>query len=328
MNILTKVYLEKLAKQTGFIRDTLEKTLRLNEVLNFINTDDKIKGKLALKGGTAINLAVMPLMRLSVDIDLDYAFNLDKKNIEEERDIIAKRIDAYMAQEGYYVKTQIRNHYALMSQEYKYINSGNNIDSLKIEINFMDRAHVFPLEKRWTLVNPCVEPHEVLMLNSIELYSSKLNALLSRATPRDLYDILLMVNKNVIKDNEMLRKCFLFYKAIGGSPVEKGVDISAIDRIGESEVRNKLRPVLSRNDQFELVSARETVKGFLTKLMVFNEEEKMFLYMFREERKFLPEMLFSDEKIIENIKNHPMARWRTREIREGIEKDSQIDLGL
>ena len=46
--------------------------LRLIDVLKFINTDEYLKEKLALKGGTAINLSFYNCTRLSVDIDFDY----------------------------------------------------------------------------------------------------------------------------------------------------------------------------------------------------------------------------------------------------------------
>jgi predicted nucleotidyltransferase component of viral defense system len=64
--------LSRLAVQMGVVRNTLEKVLRLSEILRFINTNELLRGKLALKGGTAINLIYSDLPRLSVDVDLDY----------------------------------------------------------------------------------------------------------------------------------------------------------------------------------------------------------------------------------------------------------------
>jgi len=61
----------QLASELGFVRDTYEKTLRLVEVLQFIDSDTLLSESLALKGGTAINLIITQLPRLSVDIDLD-----------------------------------------------------------------------------------------------------------------------------------------------------------------------------------------------------------------------------------------------------------------
>lgn len=52
----SKQYLAELSTKTNFIKDNLEKVLRLAEILKFLNIDNLFKGKLALKGGTAINL--------------------------------------------------------------------------------------------------------------------------------------------------------------------------------------------------------------------------------------------------------------------------------
>ena len=71
MKVFDKNELEQLAQQTGFIRDNLEKVIRLSGILDFLNTNDLTKDKLVLKGGTAINLTVFSMPRLSVDIDLD-----------------------------------------------------------------------------------------------------------------------------------------------------------------------------------------------------------------------------------------------------------------
>jgi len=67
-----KNYISQRASAFGFIRDTLEKVYRLADILEYLNSDPILKGKLALKGGTAINLTIFNLPRLSVDIDLDY----------------------------------------------------------------------------------------------------------------------------------------------------------------------------------------------------------------------------------------------------------------
>jgi hypothetical protein len=65
------------AKELGFITNGLEKMLRLINVLQQLNRDPLLKGSLALKGGTAINLTIFNLPRLSHDIDFDYAIPLD-----------------------------------------------------------------------------------------------------------------------------------------------------------------------------------------------------------------------------------------------------------
>ena len=63
--------LGRMATESGFVRDTFEKVLRLKEILKFLNEDKSLREHLLLKGGTAINLTVFNIPRLSVDIDID-----------------------------------------------------------------------------------------------------------------------------------------------------------------------------------------------------------------------------------------------------------------
>ena len=65
------------------MRDTFEKVLHLKDVLNYLNEEEYLRDHLLLKGGTAINLAVFNLPRLSVDIDMDYTPNDTKEEIVE-----------------------------------------------------------------------------------------------------------------------------------------------------------------------------------------------------------------------------------------------------
>lgn len=68
----SKDEISKLAKETGFKSETLEKVLRLVDVLKFINSNKELKSYLVLKSGTTINFTILNLPRLSVDIDLDF----------------------------------------------------------------------------------------------------------------------------------------------------------------------------------------------------------------------------------------------------------------
>lgn len=89
------------AKKEGFIRDTLEKVMRLTEILSFISDNEMLSKNLALKGGTAINLLYLNNMpRLSVDIDLDYT-NPSREIMLQERPQIRGQIEKYMYAAGY-----------------------------------------------------------------------------------------------------------------------------------------------------------------------------------------------------------------------------------
>jgi predicted nucleotidyltransferase component of viral defense system len=58
------------ANNTGFRAEILEKVIRLIDLLNAFVQDEFLQSRIALKGGTALNLFHFNLPRLSVDIDL------------------------------------------------------------------------------------------------------------------------------------------------------------------------------------------------------------------------------------------------------------------
>ena len=95
------IYLGKKAEELGFVRDTLEKVTRLADVLEYLNTNPILKESLALKGGTAINLTIFNLPRLSVDIDMDYLVNNSREEMLNQRELINSTINRYMISQGY-----------------------------------------------------------------------------------------------------------------------------------------------------------------------------------------------------------------------------------
>ena len=68
--------------------------------MKFFESDDILSACLALKGGTAINLTIFNLPRLSVDIDLDFSENISRDKMPETRPKISERISKYMRANG------------------------------------------------------------------------------------------------------------------------------------------------------------------------------------------------------------------------------------
>ena len=143
-----RITLGRKAKELGFVRDTFEKVCRLVEVLRVMEADAVLSPCLALKGGTAINLTIFDLPRLSVDIDLDYSKNVSRDEMLAEREEITSRIKKYMTAAGYTLGGRSKSYHALDSFVFEYQNAAGMRDNLKIEINYMIRCHVLPVERR------------------------------------------------------------------------------------------------------------------------------------------------------------------------------------
>lgn len=70
-----------IARTNGFIPATVEKVLRLAAILSELMEHPFLKDRLALKGGTAIQLFHLNGQRLSVDLDLNYIGNLSREDM-------------------------------------------------------------------------------------------------------------------------------------------------------------------------------------------------------------------------------------------------------
>lgn len=308
------IYLGQKAKELGFVRDTLEKVTRLADILEYFNTNPVLKNSLALKGGTAINLTIFNLPRLSVDIDMDYLITNSRDEMLERREFINTTINSYMLSRGYRMNLKTKNAHSLDSWVYDYEGASGNRDNIKIEINYSLRSHILEAKERPIITEHFSSEYKVRALSPIEIYGSKLNALLNRAAARDLYDTRNMIRFGIFDESEeeMLRKCVIFYAAISAKEINKTFDTKGINSITKRKIKTDLYPVIKIKDDFELESAKKIVKEYISDLMVLTKGEKEFLDRF-EKGEYIPELLFEDEKILNHIKNHPMALWKTRQ---------------
>ncbi len=161
----------------------------------------------ALKGGTAINLFVRDLPRLSVDIDLTYLPVAPRPqslaDINGAMKRIAGRIKAALPDaqisEGITENTVVK----LM------VRSGGV--QIKIEVTPVLRGCVF--EPVMQSVKPAVEEEfgfsEARVVSFADLYAGKIVAALDRQHPRDLFDIRDLLAAEGITDD--LRQAFIVY---------------------------------------------------------------------------------------------------------------------
>ena len=307
------IYLSKKAEEIGFTRDALEKVIRLADILEYLNTNTLLKNSLALKGGTAINLTIFNLPRLSVDLDLDYLINNSREEMLAEREVIHNTINRYMTFEGYSLNPKTKNPHSMDSWVYSYQGTSGNRDNIKIEINYSLRSHILEAEERPITAEHFSNQYKVKSLAPLEIYGSKISALLNRIAARDLYDTKNMIQFKIFDESEaeMLKKCIIFYTAITTGGKINIFNTETIDSITNRIIKRELLPVLKKKDDFELKPAQVVVKEYISDLMILGKEEKEFLNKF-EAGKYIPELLFQDKAILGRIKNHPMALWKIR----------------
>ena len=317
MNSYDKHALDAIAKEQGFIRDNLEKVMRLVDILNYFRGSKLLSQTLVLKGGTAINLTVFELPRLSVDIDLDFSMNCSREEMLAIRQEVNDEVLRYMQSEGYRLAPSSKSPHALDSWVFHYNNAAGNNDSIKIEINYSDRCHILPAVDTSVTIS-FLSDVVVRSLAPIELFASKINALVGRSAARDIYDVHNMIARKVFttKDElDLLRKATVFYLTVGssrksGETLACSMEFPQIDKLRFPQIRSQLLPVLRHSERFDFEQAKAEVKSFLSGLLMLTDAEKEYVKRF-DHRVYAPELLFDDNDIVERVKSHPMALWKT-----------------
>lgn len=163
----------------------------------------------ALKGGTAINLFIRDMPRLSVDIDLAYLPVKPRDESLLEIDAALKKISAKIEKTVRDTKVRLS---LLQGTERAVKLLVNARDAqIKIEVTPVLRGTVFPQKTR--TVSEKVQNEfgfaEIAVVSFEDLYGGKLVAALDRQHPRDLYDVrLLLANEGITRD---LFRAFLVY---------------------------------------------------------------------------------------------------------------------
>lgn len=232
-----------------------------------------------------------------MDIDLDYSKDTDREGMLEDRQRIVEDMEKYMSAEGYRKSEKSKISHSLDSMIFTYMNTAGINDNIKIEINYSMRIHIFPLSYRKIQTGGLLEEFKILSVEGTELFGSKIKALLDRAAPRDLYDIDNMIKYGRFHGSEernTLRKCAVFYMAVGNKETPEEINIEAVDEITWYRIKTDLLPV--KKEKFDLDEAKQRVKGYLVDTMRLSDSEDRFLHEFREKR-YHPEYLFEDQEV-------------------------------
>lgn len=256
----------------------------------------------ALKGGTAINLFVRELPRLSVDLDLVYL-------PMTSRDEALSDIHSSLGRIADAVGEKLGNVHVTRSWKNKedalrlVVQEGTA--QVKIELSPVLRSTVCEPERRE--VSSHVEDEfgyaEALVLSFPELYAGKICAALDRQHPRDLFDMwLLLKNEGITSD---IRKLFLVYLVSHKRPAEELLFPThrPLDDLFRGEFQGMTRETISLE---EIESARsEMLRKIQSSL---EEDEKHFLVSFHRNR---PEW----ERLgLSGIENLPAIRWKLHNI--------------
>ncbi len=172
----------------------------------------------AMKGGTAINLFVRDMPRLSVDIDVVYTpWRTPREQalsaIATELDAISSRVERLGLNARKVTSKDLGDTKLL-------IESAEN--QVKVEVNAVFRGTVLPPERRALTPRTAAmfsAELEIPVLATAELYGGKLVAAMDRQHPRDLFDVWQMFEADGL--SEATVECFVTYLAGHNRPTHE-----------------------------------------------------------------------------------------------------------
>ncbi|MCP1305511.1 nucleotidyl transferase AbiEii/AbiGii toxin family protein [Halomonas sp. R1t8] len=186
----------------------------------------------AMKGGTAINLFLRDMPRLSVDIDVVYLPWQTPRDealqaINQELAAIAQRVEPLGVQTRL-IRSKDLGDTKLIAE--------NESSQVKVEVNVVFRGTVLPATRSPLSARTSdlfgVE-FDVPTLVPDELYASKLVAALDRQHPRDLFDVWQLFESSGLTD--AMVECFVVYLAGHNRPTHEVLFGNDKDITGEYE---------------------------------------------------------------------------------------------
>lgn len=242
--IVSRERLLKEKRNLGYRQEIIEKVIWLMEILNVIADDSYLSPRLALKGGTALNLFHFNLPRLSVDADLNYIGAIDRETMLAERSGVENRIKRLLERIGLTLSRNPREH-AGGKMVWRYPSALGNQGNIEIDINFMYRVPLFPTEQKSSITLSGKQITKLQVLNIHELAAGKLTALLKRQTGRDFFDANELFQYAKI-DKKKLRTIFILYAAMCSKKDMLTLTVNNIT-VDFIDLKNKLIPVMKNN---------------------------------------------------------------------------------
>lgn len=290
----------------------MKKQTYKNQVALLLNVIPEVAKEhcFALHGGTAINLFVRNMPRLSVDIDLTYI-------PIEDRETTFKNIENALER----VKSHIENAIPEATAEHKKDISKLQVSAkgtqIKIEVNQTNRG-LLEAPQTLELCDYAQEEFDafcaIQTVSLAQLYGGKICAALDRQHPRDLFDIKhLLENEGFTKD---IKKGFLFCLLCSNRKISDLLTPNRLDQ--RKAMENQFNGMSNKNFTYEDFEATrekliETIQNSL------DDKDKEFLLSFKN---LVPNWDLYD------FKSFPSIQWKLQNLQNLKDKNPQKHLQL
>ena len=290
-----------LSTTAAFAPATLDKVERLLELLDVFRDDPVLGHVFVLHGGTALNVFLDDLPRLSVDIDVMYVGSAAIAGMRRERPDIDARIRKVTSKLGYLARATNSEH---SGQTYR-LRYG--AEHLKIDISYLARVPL--LEPRSLTCVFADPPVAFSVLDPLEITAGKVKALMERGAARDLYDLARLGERAPTLLEDPLPRALVVRAISSSDPFPRRADpAEALARFDDppADLVEPLRSVLAAGEETDFAGMRDAVAQLLAPLSRPTAEEAEYRRLLDQEADYRPELLFGPwPDVLERARRDP-----------------------
>ncbi len=321
----TRADVLRFAAAGGFQPDALEKVLHLFALLGAIRAHPFLGTRVALKGGTALNLFALEVLRLSVDVDLNYIGAADRATMLAERPQFERALRD-VCDRLHITVHRAPGDFAGGKWRLSYVASGGGRGTLELDVNFVLRTPLWPATMVTSTALPGLQPVTFPVLDLHELAAGKLAALLARGASRDLFDARALLQRGGL-DAVKLRLAFVVYG--GANRVDWRTVSSEQITTTREDVSQRLLPLL-RSDLIPPPTdlARWTEQlvtesvALLSAVLPLTPGELAFLEVLNGAGQIAPELLTDDVRLHSILRAHPGLQWKVLNVHRRLSGDA------
>ena len=319
--MLSREQLQRAASENGFEAESFEKVSLLVPLLEGVRSHPYLGARMALKGGTALNLFVLDLPRLSVDIDLNYVGAADRETMLAERPQVERALEQVCGRQGLAVKRVPQEH-AGGKWRLSYASALGGTRTLELDVNFLLRTPLWPAVLRDSRPIGGQVAARVPVLDLHELAAGKLAALFARRASRDLFDTRGLLRRGGL-DAAKLRLAFVVYGAANREDW-RTIDLARVTTTPR-DVDAQLVPMLRqdvRPEKADVAAWTEALvaetRALLGAVLPLTQDERAFLERLNGHGEIVPGLLTKDATLHALLHMHPGLLWKAQNVRKHV----------
>lgn len=313
--MMERDWINALSVESGFPPGPLEKIIRLGAVASLVAAHPLLSRVLALKGGTALNLFGGPPPRLSVDLDFNYIGALDREAMLSARPEVERAVEAIARQLKYGIQRS-RDELASRKLFLNYVSVNGSADRIEIDLNFLQRLPLAPLRTAAMWQPGNLGQPEVQLCGLPEIAAGKICALLDRAKPRDLFDMVRLPQAGApFWASQQFKKLVLAFTGTLDHPLHAyGRD--RMERVRAIDIEAELAPMLGGQKRVDRSGLIESAWKAVAPLLVLDDSEREFIDRLQVGDLRIELLFPEDREMRERLEKWPPLQWKALNARK------------